>query len=361
MNRTIKQFNRTILLACTPFIGAMIWLLSMNPTITLSSEFIQPNALPLSKYTIDTSQHEQALTKLDDAAVTAGSTQKSIHKQLELYKNTNAAMQDIASTAAKQAQRPLLLYDKKITSKLGNPASTINSNKLRAQLFYGKQDKFNSYLVKIQLKSDDAMSMVLGGGDPGTARTTLEAVQQHKAAVGINAGGFADSKGKRYPLSTTVMDGKYINGGFEASYADLFFVGLSSSNKLIGGNFSSKQQLDKLNPKFGASFVPVLLKNGAAQSIPDKWKTSPARAPRTIIANYKDNQLLLLVTDGYNKAGSVGATLEEIQALLKSYGIKDGYNLDGGGSSTLVFNGKVINHPSDGQMRKLPTHFLFYK
>lgn len=361
MNRTIKQFNRTMLLACTPFIGALIWLLSINPSVTLSSDEMKPNLLSLSQHTMDTSLHEQTLSQLDNAAITAEATQQAIHKQLQLYQNTNAAMKNIAHTAATQAERPLKLYDQKITSKLGKPASTINSDKLRAQLFYSKESKFNSYLVKIKLKSDDAMTMVLGGNEPGKARTTLEAVQQHKAAVGVNAGGFADSKGKRYPLSTTVIDGKYINGGFEASYSDLFFVGLNSSNKLIGGKFASKQQLDKLNPKFGASFVPVLLKNGAAQTIPDKWKTSPARAPRTVIASYKDDQLLILVTDGYNKAGSVGATLEEIQTLLKGYGVIDGYNLDGGGSSTLVFNGKVINHPSDGQMRKLPTHFLFFK
>ncbi|MCU6339915.1 phosphodiester glycosidase family protein, partial [Enterobacter quasiroggenkampii] len=81
----------------------------------------------------------------------------------------------------------------------------------------------------------------------------------------------------------------------------------------------------------------------------------------TVIGNYKDDQLLILVVDGYNEGGSSGATLEELQRKLANLGVRDAYNLDGGGSSTLVFNGRVVNAPSDGEMRSLPTHFLFFK
>jgi exopolysaccharide biosynthesis protein len=70
---------------------------------------------------------------------------------------------------------------------------------------------------------------------------------------------------------------------------------------------------------------------------------------------------LFLVVDGYNEKGSSGATLAEMQILLQRYGALDGYNLDGGGSTSLVFNGRVINNPSDGNLRKLPTNFLFFK
>ncbi len=50
----------------------------------------------------------------------------------------------------------------------------------------------------------------------------------------------------------------------------------------------------------------------------------------------------------------------EMQILLKRYGAINGYNLDGGGSTSLVWNGRVVNNPSDGQLRKLPTNFLFF-
>lgn len=358
MNMTVKWLNRTMLLALAPFLGVMIWLLSTHIAIELAAE--NPPLTEPERATAAIEMAGQASAGLDLAKETAEYTGQAIQKQIELYHQTNEEMAEISKLAASQARRPLAIYDARITARLGKPASTISSDKLRAQLFYLQNEQFKSYAVKIQLKSADAMTMVLGGSELGQAMTTLEAVRQHQAAVGVNAGGFADSKGKRYPLSTTIVDGSYVSG-FEPSYLDLFFVGLSDNGKLIGGNFATQEQLDALKPKFGASFVPILLKGGKAQPIPDKWQHSPRRAPRTVIANYKDDQLLILVTDGYNEAGSSGATLAELQELLRLYGAVDAYNLDGGGSSSLVFGGKVINKPSDGALRKLPTHFLFFK
>ncbi|WP_025701983.1 phosphodiester glycosidase family protein, partial [Paenibacillus forsythiae] len=116
-----------------------------------------------------------------------------------------------------------------------------------------------------------------------------------------------------------------------------------------------------LEPAFGASFVPVLLQNGFKTEIPAKWETSPRRAPRTAIGRYKDDQLLIIVAEGYNESGSSGATLEELQDKLYRMGVTDAYNLDGGGSSSLVVEGKVVNRPSDGALRPVPTSFLFFK
>jgi exopolysaccharide biosynthesis protein len=354
---TIRYVNRTILLACTPFLGMLIWLLAANIRIELSKDSFPPHSVVMANPKDSTAK---ALDGLGQAQALAKGTSKSIQKQLKLYNQTNSDMKKIASIASTQAARPYQIYDRRITGKLGKPAATIQSDKLQAQLFYLGTQNFQSYALKIKLKKEDAMKLVLGKDKQGGAETTLAAVNRYRAAVGVNAGGFVDTGGNRYPLSTTVISGKYV-GSFEATYKDLFFVGLSKDNKLVGGQFSSQEQLDALGPKFGASFVPVLLKNGQLTSIPAKWQFSPKRAPRTVIASYKDDQLLFLVADGYNEKGSSGATLAEMQILLQRYGALDAYNLDGGGSSSLVFNGRVINHPSDGHLRKLPTNFLFFQ
>jgi exopolysaccharide biosynthesis protein len=358
MNLTVKALNRTALLACTPFLGIMIWLLLSDIVIQLSEDAF-PEAR-MEQASLPADEMKSASYGLDQAQETAAQTRQSIQKQVKLYNQTNADMVKITAMAASQAARPLEIYDRSITQKLGKPAATIESDKLRAQLFYIQTENFKSYALKIKLKSSDAMTMSLGGDELGKAETTLAAVKRHRAAAGVNAGGYADGGGKRYPLSTTIVDSKYATS-FEAPHADLFFVGMNEQNELIGGKFASKQQLDAKKPRFGASFVPVLMFGGSPQPIPAKWQTSPKRAPRTVIANYKDDQLLFLVADGYNESGSSGATLGEMQILLQRYGAVDGYNLDGGGSSSLIFNGQVINKPSDGQLRKLPTHFLFFK
>ncbi|TFE25834.1 phosphodiester glycosidase family protein [Cohnella luojiensis] len=356
---SIRSVNRTLLLACTPFVGMLVWMLVSNVGIELSEATFPMNARK-SVLADPVAPAAKAIKGLGQAQAIAKETGKSIQRQLTLYNKTNADMKKIASLASAQAGRPYQIYDRRITRKLGAPAATIQSDKLQAQLFYLGTRNFRSYALKVKLKDESAMKLVLGNDKHGGAETTLAAVNRYKAAIGVNAGGFADSGGKRYPLSTTVVDGEYV-GGFQPSYKDLFFVGLNGNNKLVGGKFSSKQQLDALGPKFGASFVPVLLQDGRKTSIPSKWQSSPKRAPRTVIASYKDDQLLFLVADGYNESGSSGATLAEMQILLQRYGALDGYNLDGGGSTSLVFNGRVINNPSDGNLRKLPTNFLFFK
>ncbi|CAH0117835.1 MULTISPECIES: phosphodiester glycosidase family protein [unclassified Paenibacillus] len=356
MNVSVKEVNRFFMLASAPFLGMLLFMLFSSQTLQIRYDPGEPATTAEFE-----ARAAQIAGDLDDAAQTALYVSESIRNISALYQKTTQTMAAIVKVAGAQADRPAKIYNDRITSKLGKASQKIESDKIRMELFYLNQDTYKGYALKVKLKDPKAMTMALGKDKVGGAETTLQAVKRYGAAAGINAGGFADGKGNRYPLSTTVLNGKYINGGFEASYKDLSFVGLNEQGKLIGGKFQSQQQLDKLKPSFGATFVPVLLKNGVKLAIPDKWKSSPKRAPRTVIGNYKDDQLLIIVADGYDEKGKSGATLEELQNKLSNLGVIDAYNLDGGGSSTLIFNGKIVNKPSDGKLRPVPTHFLFFK
>lgn len=351
----VKRINRFFLLATGPLIGLLIAMFVSGSALSWQEEKVPfTPASDLPRVTGEIGK------KLDEAESAARLTASSLKKTAELYRKTTSTMSSIVNTAQTSAKRPEQIYNRRITLKLGTPFQTIQSDKIRIELYKVNPGTYKGYAMKVKLKSPDAMKMTLGKDMLGGAETTLKAAQRHGAVAGINAGGFADSQGKRYPLSTTVLEGKYVTG-FEPSYKDLFFVGLNRSGKLIGGKFRNKADLDRLQPSFGASFVPMLLNNGVKTTIPSKWLTSPLRAPRTVIGNYKDDQLIILVIDGRDENGSSGATLTELQNKLLNMGVQDAYNLDGGGSSSLVVNGEVINHPSDGQLRPVPTHFLFFK
>jgi len=71
------------------------------------------------------------------------------------------------------------------------------------------------------------------------------------------------------------------------------------------------------------------------------------RHPRTAIAKLKDGRILIATVDGRQRGVSVGMTLTELANLLLEFGAVDGINLDGGGSTTMVINGKLVNAPSD--------------
>lgn len=75
------------------------------------------------------------------------------------------------------------------------------------------------------------------------------------------------------------------------------------------------------------------------------------RAPRTAVGVTKEGKLLFVVIDGRQPGFSIGATLWETARLMIEFGAVDALNLDGGGSSTMVVQSKVVNAPSDGRER----------
>ncbi len=70
--------------------------------------------------------------------------------------------------------------------------------------------------------------------------------------------------------------------------------------------------------------------------------------PRTAIGVIDELHYIFLVSDG-RTTQNAGLSLLELAQVMQDYGCTVAYNLDGGGSSTMVFNGQVINNPTDGR------------
>ncbi|HEX9930238.1 MAG TPA: phosphodiester glycosidase family protein [Pyrinomonadaceae bacterium] len=96
--------------------------------------------------------------------------------------------------------------------------------------------------------------------------------------------------------------------------------------------------------------VPQLIKNGKIEITWEQEKSSKSfvetRHPRTAIARIKDGRALLVTVDGRSET-SAGMSLQELAEMLLEMGATDAMNLDGGGSTTMVLEGKVVNRPSD--------------
>lgn len=96
---------------------------------------------------------------------------------------------------------------------------------------------------------------------------------------------------------------------------------------------------------------PQLIKNGmieitlAQEKIAESFSTT--RHPRTAIAKLKDGKILLAAVDGRQPNISVGMSLNELANLLLEFGAVEAINLDGGGSTTMVLENKIVNKPSD--------------
>ncbi len=97
--------------------------------------------------------------------------------------------------------------------------------------------------------------------------------------------------------------------------------------------------------------VPQLIKNGKIEITWEQEKASKSfvetRHPRTAVAKLKDGKFLMMTVDGRQPGVSVGMSLQELAEYLHSLGAVDAMNLDGGGSTTMFLDGKVVNKPSD--------------
>ena len=71
------------------------------------------------------------------------------------------------------------------------------------------------------------------------------------------------------------------------------------------------------------------------------------RHPRTVIGMARDGRAWLITVDGRNPALSVGMSFSELQAVARRLDLVEALNLDGGGSTTMVVAGRIVNHPSD--------------
>ena len=101
--------------------------------------------------------------------------------------------------------------------------------------------------------------------------------------------------------------------------------------------------------------VPQLIKDGKVDITWEQEKASKSfaemRHPRTAAAKLRDGKFLMITVDGRQPGVSVGMNLQELTEYLLSVGATDAMNLDGGGSTTMFLDGKVVNTPS-GQRRR---------
>jgi exopolysaccharide biosynthesis protein len=135
----------------------------------------------------------------------------------------------------------------------------------------------------------------------------------------------------------------------------------SKKEMLRAGNFKKW----KMNAAVGGG--PVLLQNGNImitnnEELKFTGKAIDDKHPRTSMGYTADNKLILLVIEGRFPGKAEGATLTQEAQMLKNIGCIEALNLDGGGSSCLLINGKQTITPSDKEVqRPVPAVFIIKK
>jgi hypothetical protein len=111
---------------------------------------------------------------------------------------------------------------------------------------------------------------------------------------------------------------------------------------------------------------PALVRNGkrlrfkAPDSDSYEFSSMMERHPRSAIG-WNEGYFFLVTVDGRQKGVSEGMTLKELAAYLVELGCQEAVNLDGGGSATLWYEGKVRNHLCDGYEREVANSLIVYR
>lgn len=263
------------------------------------------------------------------------------------------AVDAIISVSAQHAKETSDVLDTVLSKILGDPIGQTFGKRATVKVFSLKEAGYRGYMAKVKLHDPTAVRLVMAGDTVGhKGETTSAAAKRTGAVLAVNGGGFArGDNGLLYPMGITVVDGEIVT----FYRTDLSFIGFNKSGNLVGGEITTREQIQELEIMHGATFVPTLLKDGKKVPIPQRY--AGKREPRTMIGHFSNGDLLFIVIDGRQK-GSSGVTLEEAQDKLLEFNVRDAYNLDGGGSSTFVYNNKVLNNPSDGQERRVVSNIV---
>ncbi len=205
------------------------------------------------------------------------------------------------------------------------------------------------YVADITLSSAEYLQTAFAQNAYGKNVTekTSEIAESAGAILAIN-GDFYGAQEKGYVIRNGVI---YRSEGTSDQedlviYADGSF-GIISEDEISAEELLADGAVQTL------SFGPALLVNGSV-SVSSDEEVGKAKAsnPRTAIGIIDDLHYVFVVSDGRTDE-SAGLSLSELAEFMQGLGVQTAYNLDGGGSSTMYFNGEIINNPtSDGKKIK---------
>lgn len=265
------------------------------------------------------------------------------------------------STLSHQYIATTFLSDKKIKEILQDDVVEVleQGNSINNVKFSNKHDKnierydidggkFKGNMLVIH----DASRVKVGHSSkiPKSGELTSKIAKDNKAIAAINGGGFTDKNNDGnwtgtggQPVGVLISNGEFIHKDIKNPDQKGDVMAITSNGVLLVGKYSLNE-MEKLNVKEAITFGPALVVNGqpTIKSGDGGWGI----ASRTVIGQRKDGAILLLVVDG-RQVRSLGATLKDVQDIMLEYGAYNATNLDGGSSTTMYYDGDVINNPSD--------------
>ena len=198
------------------------------------------------------------------------------------------------------------------------------------------------YVADAQLADISLLKTALAGNTYARNLTETTSVQAANAGaiLAIN-GDYYGAQERGYVLRNGVLYRASAQSG-----TDALVIGADGNFRIITEGETSADTLVREGAWQVLTFGPALINGGQVTvSSSDEVGRAMTSNPRTAIGQISEGHYLLVVSDGRTKE-STGLSLRQLAELMQSLGAQIAYNLDGGGSSTMVFQGRVVNNPT---------------
>lgn len=221
-----------------------------------------------------------------------------------------------------------------------------------------RETSYTKYWVcHVRTFSTQQLCSALCGGTYGNPRvaTSVE-VAAHNGVIGINGSGFSYGSGIPAEGKSMIKEG--------VVYSDIYSNGNIMCVTQDGGMFTAIAGMtteDMLNRGVRDTycFGPTLVENGEPYEITPAFQQT-YRYQRTAVGMVNPGDYYIVIVDGKGVGGSQGMTYEELRDVFLELGCEYAYNLDGGGSTTLVFKGRIINSLTDGGRERPCSDILYF-
>ncbi len=170
------------------------------------------------------------------------------------------------------------------------------------------------------------------------------------ASAAINGGFFSVTRaGQGYPIGALRIDGR----NFSEPYDNRGTLAWNDDYSVFKLSTEDFYEFDGMNNIIQGG--PLMIVNGQAVWYDEGFNSAliSTRHPRSAVGVNSSGHWVFFVVDGRNGMHSSGATISELTEIMRGQGIIHALNLDGGGSTEIIINGKIYNSPSDGYERMI--------
>lgn len=284
-----------------------------------------------------------------DSTVAAGtdSTENTVTNgagdvETDSTENTGTEATDTGSAGDTGSEGTEAKDDESTSSYPVTTANSYSDGNISITLTEYRKYDTTIYVADVQITSESDLKTAFADSSYGRNITekTSKIAEDVNAILAVN-GDFYGAQESGYVIRNGVL---YRDTAAE-NRQDLVIYEDGSFEVVEESEITAQELLDK-----GAwqvlSFGPGLVEDGEiAVSENEEVGKAMASNPRTALGVTEDGHYLFVVSDG-RTSESEGLSLYEMAEFMQSLGAVTAYNLDGGGSSTMYFNGEVVNNPT---------------